>query len=492
MLKYLFDWRIHVLAFVFTIAAELIGARPVGPIMHIAGAPIGFTIFPLLFALMIGLVLALFKCFSMKTMETSAPYIGLAVMWLIAQTASRVGPNIPVLIASGPAFILQEFGNIGTTFLSIPVAVLLLRMGREAIGAGFSIGREPSIAIITSKYGINSPEGRGVMGSYITGTVLGTLWFGIMASATVALNIFSHRALALASGNGSASMMAAAVAPIVDAFPQFEGEIVALAGTSNLLTMATGIYFNIFLAIPLTNWLYKILKGDQRYQKAVEKRAAKKGISAQEVQDAFNKKAELEAQQKAEYERERSARAAAAGPVSTADRWINRLKVLIFCGIATAFANYIFTAGALRGILHFISTGEYLNPANVVTPLMAIPGMLFLFIPVIIGCAIDDVLAPRLKKVKLPAILYISIIGTIMGVNGFPGFEVFIRETARIGLLPIATVTLAYAGISIGKDFKAFKEQGLGIVVVVLLAFTGTFFGSAIIAELVFRATGVV
>jgi hypothetical protein len=44
--------------------------------------------------------------------------------------------------------VFQEFGHFfGTMAISLPIA-LLLGIKREAIGATFSVGREPSLAII--------------------------------------------------------------------------------------------------------------------------------------------------------------------------------------------------------------------------------------------------------------------------------------------------------------------------------------------------------
>ena len=51
---------------------------------------------------------------------------------------------------------------------------------------------------------------------------------------------------------------------------------------------------------------------------------------------------------------------------------------------------------------------------------------------------------------------------------------------------------LAYAGISIGKDMDSFKKQGVGIVITSLMAFAGTYIGSAIIAEVLLRLTHVI
>ncbi len=97
------------------------------------------------------------------------------------------------IIQAGGALILQEIGHfIGTILLGLPLAIML-GMGREAVGATYSIGREPNIAIIEAKYGLSSPEGRGVMAMYICGTLYGAVWMGIIASVIAGLDIMSPR-----------------------------------------------------------------------------------------------------------------------------------------------------------------------------------------------------------------------------------------------------------------------------------------------------------
>lgn len=264
------DWKVHVLCFVLVIAAELIGVKA------FAFGKLSFKLFPMLFALILGIVLSLPKkngeglIIDKKTMETASPYIGISVMFLCAKMGADIGPNLQKILEAGPALLLQELGNLGTIFLSLPVAVLLFKMGRAAVGCCFSISREGSLAIVSDIYGLDSPEGTGVMGGYITGTLLGTIFNGLMVSALISLGIFHPYALAMASGTGSASMMAAALAPVVEAFPEMATELSAYATTSQVLTGLDGLYMSLFIALPLTNWLYKKLKG----KKALEKEAA--------------------------------------------------------------------------------------------------------------------------------------------------------------------------------------------------------------------------
>ena len=80
-------------------------------------------------------------------------------------------------------------------------------MRREAVGACYSIDREANVAIIIDRYGFHSPEGRGVMGMYICGTLFGAMWISVLAGMIAQLGWFHPIALAMGAGIGSASMM---------------------------------------------------------------------------------------------------------------------------------------------------------------------------------------------------------------------------------------------------------------------------------------------
>lgn len=244
------DWKIHALCLILVIVSEFIGAR------KFAFGPIGFSLIPMLYALILGAVMGVCKLVNKEEMETSSEYIGISVMFLTAKMGSTIGPNLPAIVKAGPALLLQELGNLGTIFIAIPVACLVFKMGRAAVGAGFSISREGSLAIIADMYGLASPEGQGVMGAYITGTVLGTVFNGLLVSFLLTLNIFHPYALAMAAGTGSASMMSAALAPVVEAFPEMAETLSAYAASSQMLTSVDGMYMSLFIALPFTNWLY--------------------------------------------------------------------------------------------------------------------------------------------------------------------------------------------------------------------------------------------
>lgn len=252
MKEFLKDWKVHALCGVMVLAAEFIGQHDVYL------GPIAFTLFPMLYTIIMGILLALFKVIPKSMMETASPYITISVLMLGARSAATIGPNLGLIFTSGAALILQEFGNLGTVLFSIPIGVLVFGMGRSVVGAGFSISREGSIIVIGDMYGLDSDEGLGVMGGYITGTIFGTIICGICSSILANTGWFHPYSLAMACGTGSASMMSANVAPLLDMWPDLADEVYALAYSSNVLSGMDGLYMSLLLAIPMSNGLYKL------------------------------------------------------------------------------------------------------------------------------------------------------------------------------------------------------------------------------------------
>lgn len=248
---------LHAFVLGIILVAELIGVQKVS-------IGIGAVIFlPMLYAFTLGVVLnpnilkATGKVLKSDSVKLSGTMITIAIMPFIAKFGTTVGPQIEKIIAAGPALILQEIGNLGTIAVAFPIAVFVLRMGRETVGATYSIDREPNLALIADKFGLDSPEGAGAMGVYATGTLIGTFIFALLPPIVHSLGLFDFRALAMSCGVGSGSMLAACTGGLVGAVPEQKDLILALAAASNILTYATGLYVGVFVALPLTEWLYK-------------------------------------------------------------------------------------------------------------------------------------------------------------------------------------------------------------------------------------------
>lgn len=253
------------------VAAELIGtiSIPLGSIGKMNVAPM---IFAMIFAVLftpdaLGRVAkGLKNVCSEEEVQLSENVVMLILLILGVKLGTSAGPNILKIIEAGPALILQEFGNLGTMLIGLPFA-MLLGMKREAVGATVSICREPTLGLISEKYGINSPEGLGVMGTYMVGNLFGTLFFGLLASLAANTGIHPY-ALAMACGMGSGSMMTAASTSLAEALPAVKDEILAYAATSNIMTNVTGLYMECLIAIPLSNVFYRF------FSKVMKKKAA--------------------------------------------------------------------------------------------------------------------------------------------------------------------------------------------------------------------------
>ena len=249
------NWKVHVIALILALVCEAIGTHkiPLGP---------GVLLFlPMLYAMILGAIISLprLKVFSNTETSHATEVLGLMTMVLVTKLGVVIGPSLVKVMNAGFALCVQELGHfMGTVMLGLPIAIFL-GLGREAVGATFSIDREPNIAIIAEKYGLDSPDGRGVMAIYICGTVFGAIWVGLIAGFLAALGIFHPYALAMGSGVGSGSMMAAATGAIATVFPDMKNDILMYAGASNLLTTIVGIYFCLFVSLPLTNYFYKKL-----------------------------------------------------------------------------------------------------------------------------------------------------------------------------------------------------------------------------------------
>ncbi|CAM5196116.1 hypothetical protein OURE66S_00636 [Oligella ureolytica] len=65
-----------------------------------------------------------------------------------------------------------------------------------------------------------------------------------------------------------------------------------------------------------------------------------------------------------------------------------------------------------------------------------------------------------------------------------PMDDYVIEATNKLGLLPMLTPSLAYAGFAISQsEVRLFKRSGFKIAIVAILVFTGTYLGSVIIAD---------
>ncbi len=424
--------RVLALALLVVVAAELIGS------FSVQAGPGQIILLPLLWALLLGCAISLAKNHLPRAMKMDAASQGYAsavlqsaLLLFVAKLGLLVGASLPKIFASGYALLFQEFGHFfGTMVFGLPVA-LLLGVRREAVGATFSVGREPSLAIIGEKYGMDSAEGRGVLAEYITGTVIGAVFIGLLAGFVAALGVFRPEALAMGAGVGSGSMMAAASAAIAaQQTPEVAKEVAAFAAASNLITTTVGTYFTLFISLPFANWSYSVLEpvlGRIGLKPRVGSNDA--AASADATMDAAPKEFSLS---------ERSI------------AWI------------------------VTGLLALI--GNWLAYKN--APLDALPGLTIMLAVVALGYALY-----RLTGSRIPAVCWVSLVGMAATYPGVPYAASVAAWTGKINFLALTTPMLAFAGLSIARDIPAFRRLGWPIVVTSLMANAGTFLGATLIAQ---------
>ena len=163
--------------------------------------------------------------------------------------------------------------------------------------------------------------------------------------------------------------------------------------------------------------------------------------------------------------------------INYAKLWANRVRVSLVTIVLASIANTIY--------------GWRSGAATVYMPWEVLPALLYMFAIIIVSCALHDFLEKTFPKLKIPVILYIALITTILSFDFCGPLAAFMStEFDKITLLPLCTPVLAYAGISIGKDLDTFKKQGLAIVCTALITFVGTWVGSALVADIVLKLTG--
>lgn len=426
-LKALLDFRLHLLVLIIACISELIG---------IAKFDIGIgtvVLLPLLYAFLIAvffnknIVPAAGRLLNDKTNLVASQWILICLMPFIAKFAVGIGPKINDIIAAGPALIFQEIGNVATVLFALPIAVLVFGMGREAIGATHSIAREPNIALIADRFGLKTPEGIGVMGVYVMGTLFGAIYFSLMAGVVASWGIFDVRSLAMACGVGSGSMMGACSTALAEVLPEHKDDIVAFAASSNLLTYATGLFVSVFVALPFAEWLYKVLS---KFRKTNQQNAAH--LDDKMIQDDHEE-----------------------ASVSTTVL----IQALAFVCVLLLLVNWVGTKN---------------------DPLAALAGMAILF-----ACCVLGILIKKVIPLGVPSIAWVSIVAIIAASPIMPVADYVLAATDKLGLLPLITPTLVYAGIAISQsEVTLFKKSGVKIAIIALLTFTGTYLGSVVIADL--------
>ncbi|WP_407431694.1 DUF3100 domain-containing protein [Methanobrevibacter sp.] len=402
---------------------------------------IRFLLLPLIYALVMGLILYLakpVKWIGPKQGKVAEGVMALLISVIISKLAISTGESIDIIFNVGPALIFQILGDLGT-LLALPIA-LLLGFRREVIGMTSSICRETNLSIVIDKYGFKSPEAHGVLAIYVIGSIIGTPFISFLSSISVSLIPLHPYAYAMASGVGSASMNAAALVPLEHMYPSMVSQLEAFAGCSNILSFCLGIYMCIFVSLPLAEKLYAWLSPILGKGKAHIKYDDKEYVPDKSNDDNSDR--------------------LSFGKVK---RWIFLFFVFSVIVIVGNFIGYRTS---------FVDTAI---------------GIFIISLVAFIGICLE-----RIFPVHIPSIIYISLIGLFIAIPGVPTSDFINYYVSQIEVTTITTAFLAYVGISIGKDWEDFKKIGWRGIVVALIVISGTYLGSATIANVIMFLTGTI
>lgn len=150
-----------------------------------------------------------------------------------------------------------------------------------------------------------------------------------------------------------------------------------------------------------------------------------------------------------------------------AEKMLEQLKVLIIVGV-------------------LILIGQRIGYG--ISIIEAVPGIVLVIAVAMLSLIIKE-LTPNLK---FPAFAWASLIALILSMPFMPTAGWFLRYTDSVNFLGTTTPILAFAGISVGNRIEQFKKLSWKVLIVAVMVFIGTFFGSAIVAQIILKIQGII
>ncbi len=147
---------------------------------------------------------------------------------------------------------------------------------------------------------------------------------------------------------------------------------------------------------------------------------------------------------------------------------LNQLKVLIMCGIVVLIAQAV----NLKGGLDIVKS----------------------------SCGMAIILAVSMASIKIkerlpfqiPAFAWASLLSLLLTTPWSPVQQLVLDTTSQISASQIGTVILAVSGVSIGCKLDDIKKLSWKIVLTALVVFIGTYFGSALVAQMILKMQGII
>lgn len=156
------------------------------------------------------------------------------------------------------------------------------------------------------------------------------------------------------------------------------------------------------------------------------------------------------------------------------EKTMDQLKMLVVLGVITYIVLVVNKARA-GGAL----TADYLINLAI--------GVVVIGLICLLGLKIKEIV-----PLKIPAFAWASLLGTVLAFPFWPWHAWFLNVTSGVGAGVAGTVILALTGISIGTKLADLKKISWRIAIVSIFVFCGTFFGSAIVAQIIMKVQGII
>lgn len=437
------DMALLIILVLVTISiSEAIGITPVA-----LSTSVTITLLPLVFAVLItmGLGIPLWRkgllrrVYSARNVAFSGRFLIIIMLPLMARYGADVAPRLGEIISVGWVFLFQELGNLGTVILGLPVA-LLLGLRRHAIGSTLGLGREGELAYISEKYTLDSDPGRGVLSMYLMGTIFGALFFSLFVPVLLGTGL-DIRALAMASGVGSASMMTAASSTLAARIPDMQDTIVSFAAASQLLTSFLGTYTMVFLAVPLQRFIYNTLMRGRDHITSPAK--AKKVSSTNKDSKALTQE------------------------FFTLPRYDTFALVLVLSTTLILFTQQF---------------KIWMNPEATPISALTIAGLGTLMMFSLVGLVIGDLMTLS----RIPVLREFPVLGwvALVSLGGCLSWSGFVDAIGAVDFLSLTTPILAFAGVSVADRLVDLSKTSWRVAITAIFVFIGTYLGSALIAQI--------
>lgn len=111
---------------------------------------------------------------------------------------------------------------------------------------------------------------------------------------------------------------------------------------------------------------------------------------------------------------------------------------------------------------------------------------------VLLICMVALKLKEAFPKVKFPAFAWATMIALILSMPFMPTAKYFLQYTSNVDFLATTTPILAFAGISVGTKLTQLKKISWKLVIIAMVVFCGTYFGSALVAQLILKMQGII